>query len=127
MTGMVRESGDMVTIAYEQGMEHDALSVTMPDGEHFQGKVVMVGRTTGISSGFANLSAHSSTGAHASGSGYAFGVANTDTGNMQAILFGNRGHSMRCSFQYANTSGLTNAGGIGVCETSAGKVIDVQW
>jgi hypothetical protein len=96
-------------------------------GSIFQGKVMMVGRTTGVSSGFANLSAHSSTGAHASGSGYAFGVAKTYTGNMQGTLFGDRGHSMRCSFQYADTSGLTNAGGIGVCETSSGEVIDVQW
>lgn len=127
MTGMVRESGKMVTIAYEQGMEHDNLSVTMPDGEQFKGKVVMVGRTTGISSGFANMSAYSSTGAYASGSGSSFSIVNTYTGNVQGVLFGNRGHSMRCSFQYADTGGLTNAGGVGVCETSDGRVVDVQW
>lgn len=127
MNGMVRNDGTRVSIAYEQGMDHDKLSVTMPDGETFTGKVVMVGASSGIVSGFGSASAYSSTGNYAYGTGSTFGVVNTYTGNMQGVLFGDKGHTMRCKFQYADTSGFTTSGGVGLCETSDNRVIDVQW
>ncbi len=127
MNGMLRNDGTRVSIDYEQGMDHDKLRVTMPDGETFIGKVVMVGASSGFVSGFGSASAFSSTGNYAYGTGSTFGVVNTHTGNMQGVLFGDRGHTMRCKFQYADSSGLTNAGGVGLCETSDARVIDVQW
>jgi len=63
----------------------------------------------------------------------AFSVVSTFTGNVAAVLFGDRGHTMRGSFQYADTSGLTfqyadtsgltSIGGVGLCETSDGRTM----
>jgi hypothetical protein len=111
MQGMIRGSGERVTMSYEQAMQHDNLHVTLPDGETFKGKVVMEGASTGL----------------AYGAGAAFRVVETYTGSMRGVLFGDKGHTMVCKFQYADSSGFTSAGGVGLCETSEGKVIDVQW
>jgi len=127
MNGMVRNTGDRITINYQQGMEHDDLHVVMPDGETFIGKAVMVGRSSGIGWGFGSASATTSTGTSAHGTGSAFSVIETYTGNMQGVLFGDRKHTMRCKLQYADSSGFTTSGGVGMCETSDGRVIDVQW
>lgn len=127
MNGMIRDSGERATISYQQGMSHDSLQVTLPDGETFKGKVVMVGASTGIASGFGTATAYDSAGNTAFGTGSTFGVVSTYTGNIQGVLFGDRKHTMRCRFQYADSSGFTTAGGVGVCETSDGRVIDVQW
>ena len=126
MRGMVRGGGEQVSIAYNQGIAHDDLTVTLPDGESFSGKAVMVGKSTSIVQGFGTANAWG-TGGKASAYGSSFGVASTYTGNVQAVLFGNRGRTMQCQLQYADTGGLTNAGGVGVCETSDGKILDIQW
>lgn len=127
MSGMVRGSGEPISIAYTQGMQHDNLKVTMPDGETFTGKAVMVGRSTSVGTGFGTASAMSSNGASSTASSSSFGVIESYTGSMQAVLFGNKGNTMRCKFQYADSSGFTTAGGVGLCETSNGRVVDVQW
>ena len=127
MNGMVRGSGERISISYTQGMQHDNLKVKMPDGEIFSGKAVMVGHSTSMGIGFSSAAATSSSGAYATGSGTSFGVVESYTGSMQAVLFGNKGHTMRCKFQYADSSGFTTAGGVGLCETSDGRVVDVQW
>lgn len=127
MNGMVRNTGDRVSINYQQGMEHDDLQVVMPGGETFKGKAVMVGRSSNIGWGFGGASVTGSSGASAYGTGSAFSVVETYTGNMQGVLFGDRKHTMRCKLQYADTGGFTTSGGIGICETSDGRVIDVQW
>jgi hypothetical protein len=92
MQGMIRGSGERVTMSYEQAMQHDNLNVTLPDGETFRGKVVREIR-----------------------------------GNMRGTLFGDRGRTMACRFHYADSSGFTCAGGVGMRETSDGRLIDVQW
>jgi len=115
MSGLVRGSGDMISIAYKQDMQHDNLQVTMPDGETFTGKAVNVGHSTGIGTGFDSDGDSSSI------------VMNQYTGSVQAVLFGDKGSSMRCKFQYADSSGYTPAGGIGICKTSDGRIVDVQW
>ena len=127
MNGMIRNDGTRVSIEYEQGMDHDKLRVTMPDGEIFTGKVVMVGASSGFVTGFGSASAYSSSGTYASGAGSTFGVVHTYTGSMQGVLFGDKGHTLRCRFQYADQSGFTTAGGVGICKTSDGRVIDIQW
>lgn len=87
----------------------------------------MVGHSTSMGTGFGTATATSSTGTYATASGTNFGVVESYTGSMQAVLFGNKGHTMRCKFQYADSSGFTTAGGVGLCETSDGRVVDVQW
>jgi len=111
MNGMIRNSGDRISIKYEQGISHDNLEVTLPDGEIFKGKVVMAGSSTSF----------------VHGNNSSFAVVETYTGNVVGVLFGDRGHTMRCKFQYADSGGLTSVGGVGLCETSNNRVIDVQW
>ena len=127
MQGMIRGSGERVTMSYEQAMQHDNLQVTLPDGETFKGKIVMEGASTGVGYGFGTASATSSSVGVATGTGTAFGIVGTYTGSMRGVLFGDNGHTMVCKFQYADSSGFTSAGGVGLCETSDGRVIDVQW
>lgn len=110
MNGMIRGSGKQISIGYTQNMQSDTLQVTMPDGEIFIGKAVMTNKSTSTVMVSGN-----------------FGVVQNSTGNVQAVLFGNKGHTMNCKFHYADSSGDTTDGGIGVCETSNGKMIDVQW
>ena len=118
MDGMVRDSGTRITLSYVQGIEHDDLQVQMPDGELFSGKAVMSDRSSALIS---------SIGSNASGSGTAFSVVQTYTGSMVGVLFGDRGNTMQCRFQYADSGGFTPSGGVGLCETSDGQLIDVQW
>lgn len=92
MQGMIRGSGERVTMTYVQAMQHDDLNVTLPDGELFRGKIVRESK-----------------------------------GNMRGTLFGDRGHTMACRLHYASSSGFTGDGGVGLCETSDGRQIDVQW
>lgn len=127
MRGMVRGTGEPVQMGYQQGMQHDELSVTLPDGETFTGKAVMEGRSTSLVQGFGKATAVSTSGAMATGRGSSFGVVSTYTGNVQAVLFGDRGRTMQCALRYADAGGFTAAGGIGVCEASDGKIVDVQW
>lgn len=112
MNGMIRGSGKPILIAYTQSIQHDNLQVTMPDGESFTGKAVMANHSTNASINVSNNN---------------FNIGKNYTGTMKAILFGNKGNTMRCDLQYANSSGYTPDGGVGLCETSNGKTIDVQW
>lgn len=127
MNGMLRGSGERISITFTQELQHDNLQVTMPDGESFVGKAVMVGRSTSMGTGLGAATARSSSAANTTAWGTSFGVVETYTGSVQAVLFGNRGNTMRCKFQYADSSGFTTAGGVGLCETSDGRVADVQW
>ena len=122
MNGMIRGDGQIVQIKYEQAMKHDDLVVTMPDGETYKGKAVMAS-SSGFSTG--NSTIFSPTGSPAFAN--SFGVVSMSSGNFTAVLFGDRGGSMRCAFQYASSFGTTDSGGVGVCETSKGIVLDVQW
>lgn len=127
MSGMVRGSGERVQMGYQQGVSHDELTITMPDGETFVGKAVMVGGSTSMGVGTGTARAVSSSGTVATARANTFGVVNTYTGDVEAVLFGNRSRSMQCRLRYADKGGFTSAGGVGVCETSDGRVIDVQW
>ena len=127
MNGMVRDTGERVQMSYTQGMQHDSLEVVMPDGETFTGKVVMTGNSTSMGWGYGSATATNSYGGSAYATGSAFSVVDTYTGSMLGVLFGDRNHTMRCKLQYADSSGFTTMGGVGLCETSDGRVIDVQW
>jgi len=127
MSGMVRGSGEPISISYTQGMQHDNLKVTMPDGETFNGKAVMIVHSAKFVTGFGTATTASSKGPYATASGTGFGVVESYTGSVQAVLFGDKGHTMRCKLQYADSSGFTTASGVSLCETSDGRVMDVQW
>ena len=121
MQGVVRGTGQPVTFAYEQGVSSDSLTAEI-DGEDFAGKAVMRGASTTVGTAFGTATAGSAT---------AFGtstlVSSSYTGDFVATLIGNRGSTLSCQLQYADPSGFTTAGGVGVCQHSDGRVFDIVW
>ncbi len=102
-------------------MSSDSLTAAI-DGEAFKGKAVMRGATSTVGTGFGTAYAG---GRSAYGTTTFFG--STTTGDVVATLLGSRGSSLSCELQYADSSGFTTAGGVGVCRHSDGRIIDVVW
>lgn len=48
-------------------------------------------------------------------------------GDVRALLFGSKGSSLRCEMTFADPMMGTSAGGVGACQHSDGRVIDVMW
>lgn len=121
MQGVVRGTGQPVIFAYEQGMSSDSLTAEI-DGEAFAGKAVMRGASTTVGTAFGTATAGTTT---------AFGtstiIGSSYTGDFVATLIGNRRSTLSCQLQYADSSGFTTAGGVGVCQHSDGRVIDIVW
>lgn len=113
MQGVVRGEGTPVQFQYEQGMDRDFYSTTI-DGENYSGQAV-------------NADATSSFGTVYAGGGVGTVVTSTSSGNFVAVLMGDKGSSMRCQMNYADSSGFTSLGGVGLCELSDGRLIDVAW
>lgn len=113
MQGVVRGTGQPVLFAYQEGMSSDSLTTEI-EGEEFTGKAVMRGSSTTIGTVFGDSSTSTLM-----GSRY--------TGDIVATLIGNRGSTLSCQLQYADSSGLTSAGGVGVCQHSDGRIIDMVW
>lgn len=110
MQGVTRGTGEAVQFSYQQGMSSDTLTA-MIGSESFTGKAVQRGRQS--------ISATTLSGDAVFGS--------SSTGDMVAVLLGSRGSSMSCQLHYADSSGFTTSGGVGVCQHSDGRVIDVIW
>jgi len=113
MTGQIRGTGERVVFAYEQGIGSDTYTATI-GGEKFAGKAVMDGSTSGVGTVFG-------TGMDAT----LFG--STTTNKFVAVLLGDKGNSLNCQMRYADSSGFTTSGGVGVCQHSDGRMIDVVW
>jgi hypothetical protein len=121
MQGVVRGQGTPVAFAFEQGLESDTLTAVI-DGENFRGRSVMTNATSTIGTGFGTVS-----GAGGLDIFNASLMGMTTSGSFAATMLGDRGSSLRCQLQYASSMGDTSAGGVGVCQHSDGRVIDVQW
>lgn len=110
MHGVERGSGKPIKFHYEQGMESDLLTATI-NGEEFKGKAVPANSSAFIASSFGGAD-----------------FIGTTTGNkIAATLFGSKGSTLRCDLTYADASGFTASGGVGVCQHSNGRFIDVMW
>ena len=113
MQGVVRGEGSRVTFKYEQGFDRDFYTATI-DGENFKGQAVQADARTGVGVGFA--------------AGTAVPVVTSSTsGNIVAVMFGDKGSTMRCNMNYADSSGFTTMGGVGLCQHSDGRIIDIMW
>jgi hypothetical protein len=113
MQGVVRGEGTPVQFQYEQGMESDAYTAQVGE-EQFSGKAVQADSRSGFGTVF--------------GTGMPSTImTSSSSGNFVATLIGNRGSSLRCQMNYASSLGETSAGGVGVCNHSDGRVIDVVW
>jgi hypothetical protein len=118
MQAVDRTGREAVSFTYEQGMDSDTLMATV-GAEQFRGRTIFVDNTATYGTIF---------GSDMSGgfsSGQLFG--STSSGKAKATLLGTRGSSMRCLLNYADPSGFTTAGGVGECQHSDGRMIDVVW
>ncbi|MGQ0566188.1 MAG: hypothetical protein ACT4OK_14130 [Gemmobacter sp.] len=115
MTGQIRGTGERVKFTYEQGLDSDTYS-TVIGGETFNGKAVMDGATSTAATGIFGTDIAGAT---------LFGT--TTTNRFIAVLLGNRGSSLNCQMRYADSSGFTTSGGVGLCQHSDGRVIDIVW
>jgi len=106
MRGMIQGGGEPVNFQFEDtGFRYGEIRTTLPDGEKFEGKFV-----------------EEWTSAHGTGSE----TVEAYSGYVEAVLFGDKGHTMNCRFRTPDSLGLLS-GGIGRCQVSDGRVIDVQF
>ena len=108
MQGVVREDAKRVPFNYTHGIigTGDIVAV-MPDGERFEGRLTEAG----------------APGSTDSSSSYA--AVDPLIGNADAMLYGNRGSTMKCRFRMADTIIGLAGGGFGICQASDGRVIDI--
>ena len=113
-----RTSGKTVQMHFHHGAwtgAHGTISVTMPDGERFAGKfVVGTSDSTGLAFGAKQGEA-------------ALVDTSGNTSQAEAVLMGNRGDSMHCTFMLSNPSDGLEGGGVGHCKVSTGQVIDATF
>ena len=106
MKGVDRYSGKRVYLDYQDEKFGSAqLQMTMPDGEHFTGKILEK--------------------PPARQSGKIYPAIEEFPGNAEALLLGDRGTEMRCKFRLSDRVMGFKSGGFGLCETSEGRIIDV--
>ena len=117
----VTSDGKPVVMEYKQGMSSDSYSTTI-DGEYFKGKAVRVDDSVTFGTAFG--AAYNSYG---SVFGNSFGAGFSSGGKVKAVLIGNAGSSLKCLMEYADSTGMTNFGGIGECVHSDGRTLMVQW
>ena len=113
MQGVVRGEGTPVQFQYEQGLDRDFYAAVV-DGEQFSGEAINAGASSGVGTVFAGGQ-----------TGSVF--VSTSTGEFVAVLLGDQGSTMRCEMNYADSSGFTSMGGVGLCQHSDGRIIDVTW
>ena len=124
MTGDMRavsSSGAPATFKFSQGMSSDTYNAQIGD-EAFEGRAVSADSSTTFGTAF---------GSAFSGYGSSFGAANSigysSGGKFKAVMLGDKGSTLRCLMQYADSSGLTNFGGVGGCVHSDGSRLDIVW
>jgi len=105
----------------DTGFGYGTLKTTLADGETFEGKFVEESSTdygTGFGTAWSgNTAAYGTT----------FGTVESYSGNIEAVLFGNNKHTMKCRFRAADSMMGLPSGGVGMCQVSDGRVIDIQF
>ena len=124
MTGDMRavsSSGAPASFKFSQGMSSDTYTAQIGD-ESFEGRAVMTDASTTFGTAFG--SAYSTYGS-------SFGAANSvgfsSGGKFKAVMLGDKGSTLRCLMQYADSMGMTNFGGVGECVHSDGSRLDIVW
>ena len=117
MDGVIRRDAVRIEITYTDAKAAMAnLVAVMPDGEYFQGKSESFDRTKNIME--MNSTDTDRTAGH-------FGALQTFHGNAQATLTGNRGNVIKCRFFLTDVVLGFPGGGIGICQFSDDRVIDI--
>jgi len=120
MKGIIRQGGIDLPFSYSQAFSGpDTLQTVLPDGERFSGEVVEYG------SGAMHTAQAGSTGSGASPN--RFDAVEEFKGNKEAVLHGDKGHTMRCRFKVMDIITGFATGGYGICQISDGRVIDLYF
>jgi hypothetical protein len=114
-----------VTLSYTADRSGDSgyLSVTLPDGESFNGPYARVGSAAAVGPGLDIDFSVVDWGQTADT--WAFGPA--DTNKVIALLQGGRGRKIRCRFTLLYPAGGMSYGGSGECQVNSGETIDVTF
>ena len=115
MKGVVRQDAKRVEFSYtDSRVGMGSLQALLPGGERFEGKIVRIGSTDDQSD------------TAVSGSESAdFEDVKLFDGNAEATLSGDKGNTMKCRFNLADSIIGLSSGGFGFCQVSDGRVIDI--
>ena len=94
----------------DNGFGSGTITVRMPGGEFFEGTYV---EATTTETGYGRVSSGSK-------SASIFATSSVSSNQYEAVLFSRRNNSMRCRFRGGSH-------GVGACEVSDGRKVDVQW
>jgi hypothetical protein len=120
MKGVLRQGGIELPVSYSQPFSGtDTLQTVLPGGEHFSGEVVEYG------SGTVRAAQAGSAGSGAAQN--RFEVVEDFEGNKEAVLYGDKGHTMICRFKVMDVITGFATGGYGICQVSDGRVIDLYF
>jgi len=113
LQGIVRNNARRVSFNYSGSKIGTAnITVVLPDGEHFEGRVERGTDSTRAES-------------DATSSNVSYEAVEMFDGNADAVLAGNRGNIMQCRFHLTDIIIGFSAGGFGICQASDGRVIDI--
>jgi hypothetical protein len=114
MDGIIRRDAKRIDIIYSDSRVSVAdLIVVLPNGERFSGKPERLDLSKEMmETDSDDIQIH-------------FEHLRTFNGNVKATLTGNRGDNIKCRFRLADTIIGFSSGGIGLCQVSDGRVIDV--
>ena len=123
LQGIIRQHNQVVTLHYDETLiGYETLEATLPDGAHFKGRFIgKLASSFGIGFGVSFSGAPATTGNRL------FDAVDAYNGNVEAVLTGDKGHSMRCRFKLAKPLRGFAGGGAGVCQVSDGRIIDVEF
>jgi hypothetical protein len=117
MDGVVRRDAKRIDIMYSDSRLKTAeLATVLPNGERFNGKSEPYDRNQEV------MSADSSTTDDAA---VHFEDLQTFAGNVKATLTSDRGNVIECRFKLTDVVIGFSSGGVGICQVSDGRVIDV--
>ena len=115
MKGVVRQDAKRIELTYtDSRLEKASLQTVLPGGERFEGKIVRIG-STDFQSDTAVSGSRSTD----------FEDVKLFDGNAEATLSGDRGNTMKCRFNLADSIIGLSSGGFGLCQVSDGRVIDI--
>ncbi len=95
----------------ETGIGSGTVTVRMPGGEFFEGTYVTA---TTTETGYGRVSSRYN-------SASVFATSSVSSNQYEAVLFSSLNNSMRCRFRGDSLRG------VGACEVSDGRKVDVQW
>ena len=115
--GVIRRDAKRIEITYTASRLTAAeLTAVLPNGEQFRGKAESLDRTQDA------LETASTASSLQSGS---FEAVQSFPGNSKATLSGNRGNVIKCRFKITDAIIGFSSGGVGICQVSDGRIIDV--